>query len=131
MNIYEGGLKPIAAEPPIEEETERICRECGVNQPIGKYKPVPHGGRSQVCSKCTSRKGRENKQAIVENATASKAWIIGELIKQYNKTNKQSEKIRCLETLAKLMPEEAATRLDDPAVVASLIAAMKKKKQPE
>jgi hypothetical protein len=129
VKIYEGGLKPVATEPPVEEEAERVCRECGENQPIAKYKPVPHGGRSAVCSMCTARKGKANKKALVENVTASKNWIISELIRQYNKTNKQSEKIRCLETLAKLMPEESKTALDDAKVVASLVAAMKKKQQ--
>ncbi|MFA6082649.1 MAG: hypothetical protein WC773_04570 [Patescibacteria group bacterium] len=111
----------------MAEET-RECRTCGETRLIEDFKPVPGPGklRSPTCFVCQADAAATNK--ILKSEDSSRDWIIKELVKQYRAAKSTSEKIRCLETLAKLQPESKATQLDDPQVIQSLMKSMKTKK---
>lgn len=129
MNIYPDGKLP--------ELTEKECRDCQETKSIQQFRLTPTGIRSAVCASCAGKKAAATVAAgravRADSAAeeASKPWIIDELVKQYKKAKSTSEKIRCLETLTKLQPQDAKTQLDDPAVIASLIESKKAKLQAE
>lgn len=110
----------------VNPEDYRTCKRCKRLKTIGEYKPV--GGKpSSVCSDCQSEKTRET-ILLGKDDTSQRAWIMSELIKQYRATDKNTDKIRCLEALAKLQPPDQKTPLDDPKVIQSLMKGLKAKK---
>lgn len=117
--------------------TLRVCHDCGETKHFTEFKPLPPSqgkdARSKTCVQCVTVKAAETRDANngVRSGGQNRDWIIQELTKQYRKTNNINAKIRCLETLAKLQPQDQKTQLDDPAVVRSLIAGMKAKKKSE
>lgn len=113
------------------EETTRECRTCTEVRPITDFKPIPGPGKlkSPTCFICQADAAATNR--ILKSDDSSRDWIIKELVKQYRAAKTTSEKIRCLETLAKLQPESKATQLDDPAVILSLMKSIKAKRKRE
>ena len=100
----------------VNTEDYRTCKRCKQMKHISEYRPIPGGRKAGVCSDCQSERLRETK-VLGKDDTNQRAWIVGELIKQYRTTDKQTDKIRCLEALAKLLPQESKTPLDDPNVI--------------
>jgi hypothetical protein len=89
---------------------------------------MPRGQKAGVCSECQAERWRETK-GLNKDETNQRAWIVSELIKQYRATDKQTDKIRCLEALAKLLPPDSKTPLDDPNVIQSLMRSLEAKKK--
>jgi hypothetical protein len=106
----------------------RSCAKCKRLKLITEYRPIPGGRKSSVCSECQAEKRRET-IVLGKDDTSQRAWIIGELIKQYRSTDKNTDKIRCLEALAKLQPPDQKTPLDDPNVIQSLMRSMEANKR--
>jgi len=112
----------------VNPDDYRTCKKCKRLKLITEYRPVPGGRKASVCSECQAEKLRETK-VLGKDDTSQRAWIIGELIKQYRATDKNTDKIRCLEALAKLQPPDQKTPLDDPRVIQSLMKSMETKKR--
>jgi hypothetical protein len=112
----------------VNPDDYRTCKRCKRLKTISEYRPIPGGRMSPVCSECQAEKARENK-VLGSGDSGQRAWIIGELIKQYRSTDKNTDKIRCLEALAKLQPDDKKTPLDDPGIIASLMKSMEAKKR--
>jgi len=112
----------------VNPDDYRTCKRCKRLKTIGEYRPIPGGRKSPVCSECQSERLRETK-VLGKDESHQRAWIIGELIKQYRTTDKQTDKIRCLEALAKLLPDDKKTLLDDPGVIQSLMKGLDAKKR--
>lgn len=114
----------------VDPNQFRSCSRCQRTKEIVAFRPVPGGRRATVCTECQAEKARENK--ILESGdSGQRAWIIGELIKQYRSTDKNTDKIRCLEALAKLQPDDKKTPLDDPGVIQSMMKSLAEKKKRE
>ncbi len=114
------------AEPELRE-----CRDCGEEKELAtSYAALPHGGYSPLCLQCQAGKAAETRRIRREGGT-SKDWIIAELKENYRKSTKVGERIRVLETMAKLLTKEEASELDDAAVVKSLMDSMRLKKNAE
>jgi hypothetical protein len=114
----------------VNPDDYRTCKRCKRLKTISEYRPIPGGRMSPVCSECQAEKARENK-VLGSGDSGQRAWIIGELIKQYRSTDKNTDKIRCLEALAKLQPDDKKTPLDDPGVIQSLMKSLGEKKKRE
>jgi len=112
----------------VNPDDYRTCKRCKRLKTISEYRPIPGGRKSPVCSNCQAEKARENK-VLGSGEDGQRAWIIGELIKQYRSTDKNTDKIRCLEALAKLQPDDKKTPIDDPGVIQSLMKSMEAKKR--
>jgi len=112
----------------VNPEDYRTCKRCKRLKHISEYRPIPGGRKAGVCSDCQAEKARETK-VLGKDDTNQRAWIVGELIKQYRTTDKQTDKIRCLEALAKLLPPESKTPLDDQNVIQSLMKSLAAKKR--
>ena len=112
----------------VNPEDYRTCKRCNRLKHISEYKPVPGGKKSSVCHDCQAERARETK-VLGKDDSNQRAWIIGELIKQYRSTDKQTDKIRCLEALAKLLPDDKKTPLDDQSVIQSLMKSLEVKKR--
>jgi hypothetical protein len=112
----------------VNPEDYRTCKRCKRLKHIDEYRPMPGGKKSPVCSDCQAERLRETK-VLGKDDSNQRAWIVGELIKQYRSTDKQTDKIRCLEALAKLLPPESKTPLDDQNVIQSLMKSLEAKKR--
>ena len=112
----------------VNPDDYRTCKRCKRLKHIGEYRPVPGGRKSSVCNECQQERARENK-VLADDGSNKRAWVIGELTKQYRSTDKQTDKIRCLEALAKLLPDDKKTPIDDPAVIQSLMKSLDAKKK--
>jgi hypothetical protein len=112
----------------VNPEDYRTCKRCKRLKHISEYRPIPGGRKAGVCSDCQAEKLRETR-VLGKDDTNQRAWIIGELIKQYRTTDKQTDKIRCLEALAKLLPPDSKTPLDDPNVIQSIMKSLAAKKK--
>ena len=48
------------------EQDSRICRCCGRELPLNHFKKTRYGGYVSVCTECSTKKLRENKQKRIE-----------------------------------------------------------------
>ena len=48
------------------EQNLRICRCCGRELPLNHFKKTRYGGYVSVCTECSTKKLRENKQKRIE-----------------------------------------------------------------
>jgi hypothetical protein len=112
----------------VNPDDYRTCKRCKRLKHISEYRPIPGGRMSPVCSDCQAEKARETK-VLGKDEGSQRAWIVGELIKQYRSTDKQTDKIRCLEALAKLLPPDTKTPLDAPSVIQSLMKSLEAKRR--
>jgi len=112
----------------VNPKDYRTCKRCKRLKHIDEYKPIPGGRKSPVCSECQAERARETK-VLNKDDSNQRAWVIGELIKQYRVADKNTDKVRCLEALAKLLPDDKKTPLDDPSVIQSLMKSLEAKKR--
>lgn len=126
-----------------DENGYATCVNCGENKlvidEIGHYnfsllpKATPRAF-SPSCNKCQAAKRKAIKEGLIEpkdpsNVPASREWVIRELKANYKEMHRASDKIRCLETIAKLLTKDEATPLDDAAVVRSMMESLREKKR--
>jgi hypothetical protein len=137
VNIY-------TPDNPIEQ-TEKTCRDCQETKPVDKFKKLPNGNPMGVCASCQSVKANKTRGLInqgidpkdASEMTADDVFEISpkliskELWKNYLRSKTTQEKIRCLEALVKLIPADQKTPMEDAAVIQSLMASMRKKRNPE
>lgn len=114
----------------VNPDDYRTCKRCQRLKTISEYRPIPGGRKNPVCSDCQAEKARETK-VLDRGESGQRAWVIGELIKQYRVVDKNTDKVRCLEALAKLLPDDKKTPLDDQSVIASLMKSLGEKKKRE
>ena len=112
----------------VNPEDYRTCKRCNRLKHISEYRPIPGGRKASVCGDCQAERLRENK-VLDKGDSNQRAWVVGELIKQYRTTDKQTDKIRCLEALAKLLPDDKKTPIDDPGVIQSIMKSLDAKKK--
>ncbi len=116
----------------VNPEDYRTCKRCTRVKHLSEYRATPGGRKVGVCSECQAKKWQETlkeNKALVKDETNQRSWIVSELIKQYKLTDKQTDKIRCLEALAKLLPPDSKTPLDDTTVIQSLMQSLAAKKK--
>jgi hypothetical protein len=136
---------------PVEEiETHRECRECLEVKPIEKFRKMPMGQRTGTCAACMTRKRNrtvklinsgidpedakrvtrlESGEEIEDSTNITPDLLRLELWKNYLRAKQVTEKVRCLELLVKMLPDDMKTPMDDKQVVQSLMEAMRKKKR--
>jgi len=117
---------------------EWTCVNCGETKPLkdatGKhnYTPYPKGeGYSASCIVCQAANRALTRAGLNDSPStpASRDWIIKELKANYKDSTRTGDKIRCLETIAKLLTKEESTPVDDAAVVRSLMDSMRERKK--